>query len=43
MGKNLEKFFKNIAKKVKVTNYEINIVKEMINDIVKYFNKDDFF
>ena len=43
MGENLEKSFNNIAKKVKVTMHEINTVKEMINDIVKYFNKEDFF
>ena len=41
--KNLEKSFNDVVKKGKVTVYEINIVKEMINDIVKIFNKEDFF
>ena len=38
--KNLENSFNDIAKKGKVTMHEINIVKEMINDIVKYFNRE---
>ena len=41
MDKNLQKSFNDIAKKGKVTIHEINIVKEMINDIAKYFNKEE--
>ena len=39
--KNLEKSFNNFAKKGKATMHKINIVKEMMNDIVKYFNKEE--
>ena len=43
MVKKIDKSFNDIAKKGKVTMNEINIVKEILNDIVKHFNKDDFF
>ena len=41
--KKVEKSFNDIAKKVKTSMHEINIVKEMIKDIIKYFNKKFFF
>ena len=41
--KKIEKSFHDVPKKVKASMHEINMVKEMIKDIVKHFNKEIFF
>ena len=41
MGKKTRKGFNDISNKGKVIMHEINIVKKMTNDIVKYFNKEE--
>ena len=38
--KKTEKIFNDVAKKSKETMRNVNMLKEMINHIVKYFNKD---
>ena len=40
--KKIEKSFNDAAKKVKESAYEIDMVKRMVNEIVKYFNKEIF-
>ena len=43
MGENIDESFNDITKKWKLTIHELNIVKDMINYIVKYFNKEERF
>ena len=43
LAKKIEKSFNEVAKKVKASTYEKNVVNEMTKEIKKYFNKENNF